>query len=173
MRENSQFANVNVAEKACGVGLFATCAFIDRCFAEFVAAPRVVRNGRCADSESRFLAIKKFFALAGFVSHQGAPKPAFRANRSRLIRGRIVLEPSPFAAYGESLMHARGFERVSSDGAADDRQSGFRCRAWTSEDRSRPADWPCRPTTSSPGRRTSRRVAAWLSPAPPFPGWPR
>ncbi len=34
-----------------------------------------------------------------------------------------------------------------------------RCRVWTSADRSRPADWPCRRMTSSPGRRTSRSSA--------------
>ena len=49
----------------------------------------------------------------------------------------------------------------------------FRCRASLSGDRSRPADWPCPRTASSPGRRTSRRVAAWLSPARPCPDWPR
>jgi len=39
--------------------------------------------------------------------------------------------------------------------------------ASSSAARSRPADWPCRRTPSSPGRRTSRSVSGWFAPARP------
>ena len=48
-----------------------------------------------------------------------------------------------------------------------------RSRASPSPMHSPPADWPCRRSPSSPGRRTSRPATAWPAPAPPCPGWPR
>ncbi len=36
------------------------------------------------------------------------------------------------------------------------REGSLKARAWSAAARSPPADWPCRPRPSSPGRRTSR-----------------
>jgi hypothetical protein len=49
----------------------------------------------------------------------------------------------------------------------------IRFRAWPSADRSPLAGSPCRRTTSSLARRTSRPSRAWPWPAPPCPGWRR
>ncbi len=54
--------------------------------------------------------------------------------------------------------------------SASPRGRALRCRASCAGARSRPADWPCRPRLSSPGRRTSRSSSASPSPAPPCRG---
>jgi hypothetical protein len=71
------------------------------------------RNKPCADSESQFFAIKKFFTLTGLASRWRASKRVFCANRVRLIRNPWFCKGSVIAAYGESLMHARRFETHS------------------------------------------------------------
>ena len=59
-RENATQTIVNIAGSACAAGVFATRALRDRHTFDVVATHRCRLKARCADSESRFLAIKKF-----------------------------------------------------------------------------------------------------------------
>jgi hypothetical protein len=114
------------------------------------------------------------------VSFPPAPKiffhrPAFgrivrtvnRSKRANRSFSRFA-ERCERAAFGRSIgsperPHRWTIERLNAvccrrrtSGCAAYRDTGVRDRASPSEDRSPPADWPCRPMLSSPGRRTSR-----------------
>jgi len=68
-------ANVNVAGSACAAGVFAIHAFNDHHAIDVMAIRRYRQKARDTDSESRFLAIKKFSC-----------PPASRLNATRQIR---------------------------------------------------------------------------------------
>ena len=53
-------AIVNIAGSACAAGVFVLRTFCERGSVDVVATHRWPPKARCADSESRFLAIKKF-----------------------------------------------------------------------------------------------------------------
>jgi hypothetical protein len=59
-REKPMIALVNIARSACATGVFANCAFNDQRLRDVIAPRRDRRKTGCTDSESRFLAIKKF-----------------------------------------------------------------------------------------------------------------
>jgi hypothetical protein len=59
-RENTAPVIVNVAGNACATGVFVIRAFNERCSIDVSTTHRRPLKTRCADSESRFLAIKKF-----------------------------------------------------------------------------------------------------------------
>jgi hypothetical protein len=60
MREKPIPSIVNIARSACGAGVFVIHAFDDRRANDVIANRRRRPKARCADSESRFLAIKIF-----------------------------------------------------------------------------------------------------------------
>jgi hypothetical protein len=60
VRENATFAIVDIAESDCAAGVFAICASDHRCPIDVVATHRCRLTACRADSESRFLAMKKF-----------------------------------------------------------------------------------------------------------------
>ena len=60
VRENAMQTNVNIAGSACAAGVFVISTFDDRRAFDVVATHRCRLKAHCADSESRFLAIKKF-----------------------------------------------------------------------------------------------------------------
>ena len=166
-------AFVNIAGNACAAIVFVICVCHAQRAIDVIATHRDSAKGACVDSESRTLATKKF----SWLRHKR--RVSARQNR---IFGRIA--GNRFAGvfrFRRSIAAAIDARRVLASvdrGDEDDvsitsREAKFRCRAWTSRDRSRPAGWPCRRMTSSPGRRTSRRVAASPSPARPCQDWPR
>jgi hypothetical protein len=62
--ENPTLAIVNIARSACAAGVFEVRALRDRGSRDVVATHWWRPKPRCADSESRFLAIKKFSSSA-------------------------------------------------------------------------------------------------------------
>jgi hypothetical protein len=74
-RENAMHALVDIAGSACAAGVFVTHAFNDHRTIDVIAASRRLSKARVADSESRFLATKKFSC-----------PPASRLNAARQIR---------------------------------------------------------------------------------------
>jgi hypothetical protein len=58
--ENATQANVNIEGNACAAGVFVIRTLIDCCAIDVIATHQCRLKARCADSESRFLAIKKF-----------------------------------------------------------------------------------------------------------------
>ena len=81
-------------------------------------------------------------------------------SQDRIVRRKVILlcpktgRPLPQTRRAGADRHSNGV----TDGFVGAARS-VKGRAWPSGSRSRSADWPCRPTISSPGRRTSR----WLS----------
>src|SRR6266436_9440648 len=59
-RENPTPPAVNIARSACAAAIFVINSLNDRRAVDVVATDRGRPKARCADSESRFLAIKKF-----------------------------------------------------------------------------------------------------------------
>jgi hypothetical protein len=59
-RENATPAIVNIAKSACATGVFVIRAFDDLHAVDVIATDRIRPKARRADSESRFLAMKKF-----------------------------------------------------------------------------------------------------------------
>jgi hypothetical protein len=60
VRENTRSAIVNIAGSDCAAGIFVIRAFEDRQVIDVIATHRCQPKVHCADSESRFLAMKKF-----------------------------------------------------------------------------------------------------------------
>ena len=60
VRENAMQTNVSIAGSACAAGVFVINTFDDRRAFDVAATHRCRLKAYCADSESRFLAIKKF-----------------------------------------------------------------------------------------------------------------
>jgi len=60
VRENTTLSIVNIAGSCCTAGTSALRAFDDRCAIDVIATHRCRSQPRCADSESQFLAMKKF-----------------------------------------------------------------------------------------------------------------
>jgi hypothetical protein len=105
-REKPMPAVIDSTRSGCAAG-----AFVNRSLSYRQAFDAATNHGSrlkavFADSESRFLAIKKFFVLTGFASHRRSPKPVFRPNRRRLIRDGFSSRDAP-EAYDERLVHAR------------------------------------------------------------------
>jgi hypothetical protein len=86
MREKAQRTTINVAGIDCAAVVFAIYALDVRPAADVIARRRSRSNARYADSESRFLATKKFFVRTGFAPDRRSPNPAFCTNRLRPIR---------------------------------------------------------------------------------------
>jgi hypothetical protein len=63
------------ARSACAPVLFVAGAFNRELAFDVVVLVPCRLKARCVDSESRFLAIKKFFVLAAFSPHRRSPKP--------------------------------------------------------------------------------------------------
>jgi hypothetical protein len=163
-------AIVNIEGNHCSAGVFVIRALHDRCAIDLVATHRVRLKGGFADSESRFLAINKF-------SCSPAPRLiAARQNRfferiaSADSRGDFSSKRCAPLAIKEPRAPTCASDDTTSTMLAKDR-AAFRCRVWISADRSPTADWPCRRTTSSPDRRTSRSTPASPWPAPPCRDW--
>ena len=105
VRENAMQTNVNIAGSACAAGVFVISTFDDRRAFDVVATHRCRLKAHCADSESRFLAIKKF----------SCPRASrLIIARQNRIFARIAAADSQcdfssaryIAAHGERLMHA-------------------------------------------------------------------
>ena len=156
-RENTSPAIINIEGNACAADVFVIPSRIDRRFAYVVASLECLLKTRFADSESRFLAMKKF-SCSPASRRIGARQNRFFAriaatdSRARFWLARCIADRDR-----RSLRVKR--RRIGS--CRRHILAALRCRVWISEDRSRLADWPCRPMTSSPGRRTSRSTAAW------------
>jgi len=58
--ENPTPTTVHIAKRSCAAGIFVIPSLKDRRTVDVVASDRGRLKARCADSESRFLAIKKF-----------------------------------------------------------------------------------------------------------------
>src|SRR5256885_1947227 len=58
--ENPTPSAVNIARSACAAGIFVIDSLKDRRAVDVIATDRAGQKARCADSESRFLAIKNF-----------------------------------------------------------------------------------------------------------------
>jgi hypothetical protein len=116
-RKKPMHAFVDIAGIAFATGVFVIDAFAASHAADVVP----MRPGRlrapCADSESRFLAIKKFSWLAAFASHRRSPKPIFDANRADRFATAFRVG-STRDAHGERLIFARERERDGGDDAA-------------------------------------------------------
>jgi hypothetical protein len=63
---SSAFAIVKIAGNACAAALFAICAENAKCVRAFIASRARPLKERCVDSESGFLAMKKFSCLTRF-----------------------------------------------------------------------------------------------------------
>src|SRR5712671_153644 len=59
-RENPTTPTVNIARSACTAGTYVIDSLNDRRAVDVISTDRDRLKARCADSESRFLAIKKF-----------------------------------------------------------------------------------------------------------------
>jgi len=59
-RENPTSPTVNIARSDCATGILVIDSLKDRRAVDVIATDRGRLQARCADSESRFLAIKKF-----------------------------------------------------------------------------------------------------------------
>lgn len=160
---------------------------------DVVATRRRCEKAVGVDSESQFLAIKNFCGHGAGVSPALA-KTEFSDESRQPIRRRVSGRDDGFwivrtndarsrasiATFGDDEL-VLGDDQVAPEVTTkshrvttkSSRYGTLRYRASLSVYRSRPAGWPCRRTTSSPGRRTSRRAAAWLSPGQPCPDWPR
>src|SRR5260370_28612014 len=90
VRENALHSIVNIARNADTAGVSVIRAFDDRRAIGLKATHRGRLKARCADSESRFLAMKKFSWLPASRLIAARQKPVFCANRVRLIRGGIL-----------------------------------------------------------------------------------
>jgi hypothetical protein len=97
-RENTAIANVNIAGTHCAAVVFVIHALIDRHAFGITATRQDKRKARCADSESRFLAMKKFSC---------SPASRLIAARQNRIFARIAAadsQPGFFAARGASSL---------------------------------------------------------------------
>jgi hypothetical protein len=151
--------------------------FLNRCFFTRDAADMTARLTARAENAAH----GRRSAISGnkknFVGkpHRGIParrNDRFRTNRGRPIRWRDNPEAMIEGASREPRTPLRTAKSARGDHPRA-RARGVRGRASTSGDRSRPAGLPCRRTTSSPVRRTSRSSAASLSPVQPCPDWRR
>jgi len=80
-------AIADIARSGCDAAVFVKHAFDEASRVEVIAGRRSGADRLCADSESRFLAIKKFFAISGLGADRRSPNPVFfRSNRSPPIR---------------------------------------------------------------------------------------
>jgi hypothetical protein len=166
-------ALVNSAGRACAAALSLIHVTDDRCAIDVTATQQRRQKAVCADSESQILATKKF-SLSRRWRRVGARQNR-TSGRIALRRFGLTLSVAMVNLGSRRTIDARlRAALVASSTTLSRPVTGrLRCRASLSGDRSRPADWLCRRTASSPGQRTSRRVAALLSPARPCPDWPR
>jgi hypothetical protein len=125
---NTTPAIVNIAGNACATGIFVINAVNQHRLIGVATTQLRPPKARCADSESRFLAIKKFSwspALRLIAARQNRFFCESRGTDSHLgfsqSRGRIV-------AHDERLVYAA--IRAEHDDAAS-RHAEVRCRAWT------------------------------------------
>jgi hypothetical protein len=107
---------VDIAGIAFAKGVFVIDVFAASNATDVVALRRGRPRAPCADSESRFLAIKKFSRLAAFASYRRSPKPIFDANRTDRFATAFGVG-STRAAHGERLIFARERERDGGDDA--------------------------------------------------------
>jgi hypothetical protein len=72
---------VNIEGNACAADVFVIHSHDDRCAIDVIATHRDRSKAACADSESQYLAIKKFFMVTALASHRRSPRPIFWTNR--------------------------------------------------------------------------------------------
>jgi hypothetical protein len=166
-------AFVNIAGNACAAIVFAIHACCAQRATGVIATHRHRLKGAGVDSESRTLAIKKFLWLRRKRRVSARQNRIFGRIAGTRFAGAVLLPAMNGGSRSTRGTCLRPSIEVTKTISPSPRASMFRCRAWISGDRSRPAGWPCRRMTSSPGRQTSRRVAAWLWPARPCQDWPR
>jgi hypothetical protein len=72
---------VNIEGNACAADVFVIQSYDDRYAIDLIATHRDRPKAACADSESQYLAIKKFFMVTALASHRRSPRPIFWTNR--------------------------------------------------------------------------------------------
>ena len=163
---------VRITRNICATGISCIRTLRDKTPIDVVEGRRASLKALCVDSESRFLAIKKFFVLAGFASLRARQNRSFGRIAATDSAARFFAFTRCVVADGEQSVHDRARREAAAMPPASHHAS-FRCRVCSSASRSPLADWPCRRMTSSPGRRTSRSAAASPGPARPCPDWRR
>jgi hypothetical protein len=93
-RENPTTPAVKIARSDCAAGTFVIDSLKDRRAADVVATDRGRLKARCADSESRFLAIKKF-SWSTASCRIAARQNRLFARLAALIRGAILSRDAP------------------------------------------------------------------------------
>src|ERR1700694_1813992 len=104
-RENATPAIVNIAKSACTTGVFVIRAFDDLAAVDVIATDRSRPKPRCADSESRFLAMKKFSWLPASCVIAARQNQFFARIAAADSRCDFWSRDAP-QAYDERLVHA-------------------------------------------------------------------
>ena len=114
-------------------------------------------------------------AIARAVVHTESPcsRPEFETRYARFAIEFFLGRAVAFFSALRPNLHRLASRAVANRLNLRSRIGCFRRQAFVSAPRSRPADWPCRRSTSSPGRRTSPTCRASPSPARPCPDWRR
>jgi hypothetical protein len=127
VRENAAPAIVNIEGSTCAASVFVIIAFNELRARDTVATHRCRSKARCADSESQFLAMKKFScspASRRIGTRQNQFFPRIAAADSQSHFG--PRDASTIVAGDQCTLACRS----SGDDAAP-RRATFRCRVWT------------------------------------------
>jgi hypothetical protein len=121
---------VNIDRNACAAGTFVTHASADRHIIDAATRHRWRLKARCADSESQFLAMKKFFVFTAIASRRRSPEPAFRANRPDRFGSREFVRATMKRCSRRTIDASSRADRDDDDGENVARRATLRCRVW-------------------------------------------